>query len=322
MTEISVIVPIYKVEQYLDRCLTSLVKQTINDKIEIILVDDGSPDNCGKISERYAKMYENIKVIHKENGGLSSARNAGINIAKGKYLCFIDSDDFIEKDMLEYLLDKAQKFNSDIAACGYDVIYNNEKNQQVMRIQSDTVYSQKQAMDIHLFTGYLDDVAWNKLYKIELFKKIKFSEGKLYEDMIIMPQILKISKVISIHPDVKYHYCKRNDSIGGKEFNKDTYSLIEACDNNVNSILEIYSDLNNIKVAQIHWHIVVCNKMILSDFKDKNLIKSIKKEILKNIINIIFCKYIGKTRKFQMILFLLSYNIYGLLYKNFIRKNR
>ncbi len=126
MCEISIIVPVYKVEPYLRKCVDSILAQTFTD-FEVILVDDGSPDNSGKICDEYASKDSRVRVIHKENGGLSSARNAGIDVARGKYLGFVDSDDYIEKDMYELLYDNIVKEQADLSICGIYDIYAGKK---------------------------------------------------------------------------------------------------------------------------------------------------------------------------------------------------
>ena len=129
MPEISVIVPVYKVEKYIHRCVDSILGQTFSD-IQVILVDDGSPDTCGDICEEYARRDSRVRVIHKENGGLSDARNAGIPQADGKYIIFIDSDDFIEMDMLEYLYSNIRNANADMATCGCFDVYSDRTEAQ------------------------------------------------------------------------------------------------------------------------------------------------------------------------------------------------
>ena len=126
MILVSIIVPVYNVEKYLERCLDSLINQTLKD-IEIILVDDGSTDDSGNICDKYAKKDKRIKVIHKENGGLSDARNIGLSIANGRYLQFVDSDDFIHKQMIEILYNTIINNNADISICDFDKVYENTK---------------------------------------------------------------------------------------------------------------------------------------------------------------------------------------------------
>jgi glycosyltransferase involved in cell wall biosynthesis len=132
---ISVIIPVYKVEKYINRCVESVLVQNYHN-IEVILVDDGSPDNCGIICDRYADKDSRVKVIHKTNGGLSDARNAGLNIATGQYICFIDSDDYIEKDMLKDMYDNIVRTGADITICNYCAV-DNEGHKQYFRWRVD-----------------------------------------------------------------------------------------------------------------------------------------------------------------------------------------
>ena len=140
---LSIIVPVYNVEKYLDQCMISLLKQTLTN-IEIILVDDGSPDNCGIICDKYAETDSRIKVIHKKNGGLSDARNAGLDIATGQYICFIDSDDYIEKDMLKDMYDNIVRTGADITICNYCAVDNEGHKQWESENISDGEWTEKE----------------------------------------------------------------------------------------------------------------------------------------------------------------------------------
>ena len=178
---ISVIVPVYKVEKYLEKCIESIIKQT-HTNLQIILVNDGSPDNCGKICDEYAKKDSRIEVIHKINGGLSDARNVGINRANGRYIGFVDSDDYIKEDMYEKLINLIKEYDADISICNlYDVIdgkkyvRNNENGIQE--------YSRLEILKEVLLDKNIQSYAWNKLYKKELFDEIKYPIGKKYEDI-------------------------------------------------------------------------------------------------------------------------------------------
>ena len=201
---ISIIVPIYKVEKYLDRCINSILNQTFKD-FELILVDDGSPDRCGDICEEYAKKDKRIKVIHKENGGLSDARNAGLDIAKGEYIGFVDSDDWIEIDMYEKLYYSCELNDSDISIIG---VYEINENGNI----------------IDQYIPSLDKIGlkdilkrappWNKLFKRELFynNNLKFKEGRFYEDLELIPKLFIQSKKISCVNYNGYNYLQRSSS--------------------------------------------------------------------------------------------------------------
>ena len=210
---ISIIVPVYKVEAYLDKCISSIIAQTYKD-IEIILVDDGSPDRCGAICDSYAAKESRIRVFHTENGGLSAARNVGIDNANGEYLGFVDSDDWIEPDMYQVLFDTLLENSADISAC--DLYCNYPDRQESEHRVSDAVYGQDDAIRA-LIDRSIANYAWNKLYKRELFSSIRFPNGRLYEDIAtIYKLILKTERVASTSKPL-YHYRKRGDSTTGND---------------------------------------------------------------------------------------------------------
>jgi len=215
---ISIIVPIYKVEKYLKKCIESILKQTYKN-IEIILVDDGSPDNCGKICDYYKQMDKRIKVIHKNNGGLSEARNYGIREARGDYLLFVDSDDFIAENICEILINNINKYSADMAICNFYYVFENKKAiKNEMSSKKDVQVLEKENIIREYFLNYSVDlnVAWNKLYKKDIFKgknAILFPVGKLHEDTYIMYKIYyNLNKLVRINKPL-YYYRQRNDSI-------------------------------------------------------------------------------------------------------------
>ena len=164
MPLVSVIVPVYKVESYLHRCVDCILAQTYAN-LEIILVDDGSPDNCGKICDEYAQKDKCIKVIHKKNGGLSDARNAGLDIAMGEYITFVDSDDWIHFQYVEILLNNLTKADVDISTCSF--VRTPEKMLMDSKVSESSyhIYSSEKAIEQTLYQNRLDNSAWGKLYK-------------------------------------------------------------------------------------------------------------------------------------------------------------
>ena len=170
---ISIIVPVYKVEKYLKKCIDSILNQTYKN-YELILVDDGSPDCCPIICDNYAEKNDRVIVIHKQNGGLSDARNTGIAIAKGDFICFVDSDDYVSEDFCELLLNAVLKSNADMAICNYLVVDENgnsiqDKNVH-LPIQDECISSQEFIKEYCGKYGWYYVVAWNKIYKRDLFK--------------------------------------------------------------------------------------------------------------------------------------------------------
>lgn len=225
---ISVVVPIYNVEKYLNRCIDSILSQTYSN-LEIILVDDGSTDNSGIISDEYALFDSRVKVIHKKNGGLSDARNYGIKAAHGEYITFIDSDDYVRNDYVEVLYSLIQKNNSEISVAICKKVYENNDQKSIYNVKkrieiTDNKFTMLEHM---LYQKLYDTYAWAKLYKLSLFNDVKFPKGKLYEDLAtIYKLILKSSKVSYINEEI-YYYFIRNNSITNCEFNIKDMELIE-----------------------------------------------------------------------------------------------
>ena len=206
---ISVIVPIYQVEAYLRQCIDSILLQT-HRNLDIILIDDGSPDGCPKICDEYAEKDNRIRVIHKENGGLSDARNAGLTIARGEYIGFVDSDDWIMPDMYEYLLQGICGYGADISYCGWVNIHETWVDYQ--NEQTDKVYTMETALN-ELFFDRLKNFSWNKLYKAELWEKVRFPKGRNFEDILTTYKLFERSARVAILKEPKYCYRIRQGSI-------------------------------------------------------------------------------------------------------------
>lgn len=218
---ISVIVPIYNVEKYLNKCVDSIINQEYTN-LEIILVDDGSPDNCGRICDEYKGKDSRIKVIHKENGGLSSARNAGLDIATGDYIGFVDSDDYIEPDMYSKLLQAIAKENCSLAICGTAYVFEDGKRIEKTLAGNVLVMNFEEALTEMNQYRYFDMGAWSKLYNAKLFADIRFPVGRLSEDFFIMFKIFDKAQKIVFVSDPVYNYVQRKDSISrGKKINRD-----------------------------------------------------------------------------------------------------
>ena len=231
MSKISVIIPIYKVEKYLDKCVESVVNQTYKD-LEIILVDDGSPDNCPAICDAWAKKDSRIKVVHKENGGLSDARNAGLDIATGEYIGFVDSDDSIVPQMYEELLKNLEKENADISVCGYFYVnmlgYKTEKE-----LQDNDEYLVLDRNEALEYT-YWGDRGWqlatvhNKLYKAKIWQDLRFEKGKIHEDEFAFNKVMKRVEKIVYTKKQMYLYLQNDKGIMATRDYRAHINIIEA----------------------------------------------------------------------------------------------
>ncbi len=212
MPTISVIVPVYKVEKYIHRCVDSILGQTFPD-FELILVDDGSPDNCGAICDEYAEKDSRVTVIHQKNGGLSAARNAGIDWAfansDSQWLTFVDSDDWIHPRTLEILLEAANTCGVKISVCGYQEV----QMQEPYEIIQETEYEKVVPNDFYVESAPNGIVAWGKLYQKNCLKKIRYPMGKIHEDEFVTYRILYAQPYIAYIQEKLYFYFKNEQGI-------------------------------------------------------------------------------------------------------------
>lgn len=209
--KISVIVPIYNVEKYLRQCIDSIINQTYKN-LEIILVNDGSPDNCGAICDEYSSKDERIKVIHKKNGGLSDARNVGLEIASGDFISFVDSDDWIDIDTYEIMMNNIIKYNANIAVSNINYVYD-EKSKPKYDEENIHIFNREEAMNELIHDGLVQAVVWNKIYKKELLDNMQFKVGKLNEDEFFTYKICARAEKIVYIPNILYQYRQRENSI-------------------------------------------------------------------------------------------------------------
>lgn len=303
MPKISIIVPIYNVEEYIHRCIDSILAQTFTD-FELILVDDGSPDRCGEMCDEYAKKDSRIKVIHKENGGLSDARNAGLEIAQGDFIGFVDSDDYIESDMYEILLEACEENNSKIAMCGrYNVL--GEELQPLFSFEGYKIWESGEAIENLLTWDNIDSSACDKLIRRDLFKQIRFPLGKYNEDIFIMSQIIHNSgKVVHIG-DSKYYYFHRLNSITTENFSEKKLDLLEANQKVVDLVNEHYPVLAR-KAESFKLKGLIYLSILLQDKNCKiqyvNSYNLIIEDISNNLFKILSNPYIDMQSKIIAIL--------------------
>lgn len=316
MEKVSVIVPIYNVEDYLEDCLNSIINQTYKN-LEIILINDGSKDNSKNICDCYAKKDMRIKVIHQENGGLSIARNEGIKKASGDYLTFIDSDDYIELNMIEKLVKALKKDDADLSICNrkeyfdyknhYKYTFKNDKKYLLL----DKISALKELCSFNLF----DMSAWAKLYKKNLFKDILFPEDKLSEDYYIMYILFAKCEKISYINDYLYIYRQRRGSISkNKKINYDYKLAAEEQMKYLNKNypkLKIYANsayaLANMTI--FNWYIT--NRRMVPKSKEYKELKLNVKLYIGDIKN---NEKLSKSRKFQAKIFIINRYLYAIFY--------
>lgn len=215
--KISIIVPAYKVELYLDKCVSSIINQTYTN-LEIILVDDGSPDNCPAMCDAWAEKDQRIRVIHKQNGGLSDARNAGMAAATGELMAFVDSDDYLAPDMYEHLYQRMSQDESDISACGVQMVWDDGTPPRMLTCQGSCTLNREDAMRAIIEESWLKQPVWYKLYKTALIRDIAFPVGKYHEDVFWSYQAVGRADRVSVSDRVGYFYRQRGGSIMGEGY--------------------------------------------------------------------------------------------------------
>ena len=255
---ISIIIPVYNVEEYLRECLESVLVQTYQN-LEIILVDDGSTDNSGSICDEYKKKDSRVKVIHKKNGGLSDARNAGLDICSGEYIGFVDSDDWISKEMYEHLYREAYTLKADMVVSGYYVV--SQKGVTVVNKSGGNRYIFE---DYEKMMGYIiNNVGCMpvcfKLYRSTIFDNVRFKKGKNFEDVFIFPETVANCKRMVIVPGNYYYYRMRNDSITHKKkWNGNIWDAIEAYKYNYTVVKNNCPKLIDGIEKRLFWSYCVC----------------------------------------------------------------
>lgn len=321
---ISVVIPIYNVEKYLKKCIESVINQTYKN-LEIILVNDGSTDNSKNIIDEYSLIDNRIKVINKKNGGLSDARNVGIEIAKGDYITFLDSDDWIELNMYEKLHEYIKQENADIVQCSYQEVYNEEVDNQNIKEEIKIILGKESLYNLYGENHVKTVVVWNKLYKIQLFDNIRFPKGKIHEDESTTYKLLyQANKIVDCNLPLVY-YRQRQGSIINSKFNIKKLDKLEA----FHERLEFYRKKNLKELEQITLlQILDFTNLFYIKIKDSDdidnkdeILKLLRQSIKKDYILFIKNKYVSLKQKILITIFVLNKYMYYKIYKTF-RKNK
>lgn len=284
---VSVVIPVYNVEKYLKKCIDSVISQDYK-PLEIILVDDGSTDSSGIICDEYQMKYNSIKVIHKKNGGLSDARNYGIEASIGKYICCIDSDDYIDDGFISYLMSLIHKFNAEMSICNISYVENNLITNPVNGVKE---YS---ASPSEVLGKILDEIditesACAKMYKKELFDDVKYPVGRTEEDLATTYKLVGQCKTIAYGNKKSYYYINRSDSITKRAFSEANYNILWAFDGMKNYVMQRYPELKDScskRECSVHMRLLqkalICN---VQDVRINQARKRLKRMSLKCLGN-------------------------------------
>ncbi len=300
---ISIIVPIYKVEKYLNKCIESILNQTYSN-LEIILIDDGSPDKSGDICDFYKNKDSRIKVIHKKNEGVSSARNIGLDISKGKYIMFVDGDDYIDKNMVMGLYRLIKEQSADIAIGGVNDV--DENNNQVNMSKKVTTFTinQLEAIRELLDEKYFNSVCWGKLYKANLWENKRFSEdSKIAEDLEILYIVFEsVQKVVVNTEKCYYYYTVRQTSVTHQEYNEEWKKAIEICRNIKEKTEKKYPKIVDSAIKKYLNINIQCIQLIVKKSTNKSEMKKLKKNIKPYFLKYLKNNGIRKKSKLKLII--------------------
>lgn len=283
---ISVIVPVYNVQEYLEKCINSILEQTYAD-LEVILVDDGSTDGSRETCDKLAQNDRRIKVIHQQNAGQSSARNVGLDIATGDYVSFIDSDDWIDNDMYEVLMNLMNRYNPDIVSCGLKNIYKDHVNS----IQTDkvVVFSNEEALEDLFSQHYIRFEVWNKIYKKELLTSLRFKSGQIHEEIYFSSHaLLQANKIVYIDRPM-YNYLVDRYGNTNTCFKENKLEIFKEFDNMINLL-----KMNNMNQCAQRAE-VLCLLYVLTFYYQASRHKKISASIKRKLIDV-FDEYYIKTK--------------------------
>jgi glycosyltransferase involved in cell wall biosynthesis len=310
--KISIIVPVFNLEHLLPKCIDSILDQSFKD-FELILVNDGSTDKSDEICDQYANKDQRIKVIHKQNGGVSSARNAGLEAAKGKYIGFVDSDDYINKHMYEILYNKAIKYSSDIVICGYEEVYEGQYH-TTDKLESNNVNKHFNNVDA-LKQMYLNKllyitfvVPWNKLYKRSLFQDVKYKVRNIYDDETVIHKVLYNSTKITYTDSRLYYYTQRDGSQMNSSFHIKRFDKVYALKDREVFFRKRYEfDLHQLALKHymdmFFWYYYLAKTNL--DNIDSEL-KALKRTFDLSLIHLLKHKKISWKQKFMCTLFCMN----------------
>lgn len=314
---VSIIVPVYKVEKYLARCIDSILSQ-IYKNYEIILVDDGSPDNCPQICDDYANRYNNIFVIHLKNtgAGVSDARNAGIEFATGKYITFIDSDDYVHETLLEVLINALENTGVSMSMCSYKKVNNsNTELESIFDGKNVSVIEDVEAMGM-LLDDQSFSASWGKLFDVTLFHNVKYPSGTYNEDMLITPVLLRNARTIAFTPQALYYYCQDAPSLVRATFNYHKLDMIIATKFWKEQALRYYPGLVNRTRAHYYATLILTCQYIANrkDAYGQKRYREIIEEIKINYTHIKNSEDISKNNKFKLLL--IKVGLFRLFFKS------
>ncbi|PFQ01438.1 glycosyltransferase family 2 protein [Bacillus cereus] len=308
---ISVVIPVYNAEKFLPKCLNSIKNQTYKD-LEVILINDGSTDRSGEICDEFSQKNERITVIHKENGGVSSARNAGLKAVKGQYVGFVDPDDWIEEKMLETLYKLVAENNADIAACGY---FREDSEGRITNKLLDSKvisYNQTEALNTILSEEHFKGFTCNKLFSTEILKDITFDEEIHFcEDLLFCCQAISNSNKLVYDTTPYYHYITHNSNASQSQFSLKKLTALDALKN----IVDLLENKEGVKINKFKNYYAHMNiSLLMNGMKENKIQKDTRKELKGNLKRFKISDLTSKFVKLSCAIARVNVNLYYLIW--------
>lgn len=322
MPLISVIVPVYNVEKYLGKCLDSILDQTFED-FEVLLIDDGSSDRSGEICRRYEEKDERVRYIQKENGGAGQARNYGVNLARGKYISFVDSDDYIDAHMLGVLYENITKSGADVASCGVYNVFQQKRIPQYDKIET-FLSPAEEAFGLLLLGEKIPGSPCNKLYRSWIFQKVRFPVGIFYEDVAFHTDLMQEIKNIYVDTTPLYYYVHRQNSITTQKFDSRAMTFIYAYENALKIVRDRYPSILSQAEFKLTWaYFSILDRMLQEKhYSDIREFPRVKTFLKRNTFRIIRSPYFHGARKIGAAALLLNVRLYRWMIRMNDRRNK
>ena len=314
---ISVILPVYNIEKYLEKCMSSLFCQTYSN-LEFVIVDDGSAKVCADLCDAMAERDSRVSVYHKKNGGLSDARNYGIERARGEYITCIDPDDYVDNDYIEYLYKVLKKYDCKMSICQHRVRFDNSRCKE-NGANGDEALTTERCLERMLYHDVIDTSAWAKLYHRSLFETVKYPFGKLYEDIGTTYALMMQCDRIAVGYESKYNYIFHNNSIVNGEFKRSKLDLLEMTDQMAAHVSRAYPKLQKaVQRRQVYARLSTLNQML-----DTSQCQEEKAQIIAYILRykkeILSDEKSPKRDKIAVLLLNINYGLYRACWKVYLR---
>lgn len=327
---VNIIVPVYGVEDYLPRCVESLSSQSYQN-IRILLVDDDSPDRCPQLCDDYAAANQKIVVIHRLNGGLSAARNSALDYVwrlgsehRGEYIAFVDSDDWVEPNYIETLVDLIHSTKADVAQTGHYISYSPTREKSKDPQNTKVVLTREEALESVCRNGIWDVTAWNKLYKLNMFETLRFPEGKLYEDTAIAHLIVAQGNRFAVDMTPTYHYMQRYTSTAnGTTWKDNKLDFLEAGDTLADWVESRYPQLSIAATEKrVFVRLSTLAQMVNTNYRNDALAASMRKFVLRNARTVLTDQRASLRDKLGIISIACGYPCFRLVWKQLYRIKR